>query len=228
MVDVTGVREAVMEEAAACGRPDGVVLMAVSKTHPYEAVMEAYAQGQRLFGENRVQEIASKFPPRAQRPEDMVLCLIGHLQRNKIRKVIPLVDRIDSVDSIPLMDSIERELASIDRTMDVLFEVNSSGEEQKSGFADEASLMEAVAHLSACPHIHLAGLMTVGPLGGDEQRIRSAFRYTRSLFERLDSMGLALEVLSMGMSADYALAIREGSSEVRIGTAIFGARTYDV
>ena len=81
MVDVTGVREAVMEEAAACGRPDGVVLMAVSKTHPYEAVMEAYAQGQRLFGENRVQEIASKFPPRAQRPEDMVLCLIGQTVR---------------------------------------------------------------------------------------------------------------------------------------------------
>ena len=87
--------------------------------------------------------------------------------------------------------------------------------------------MEAVAHLAHCPHIHLAGLMTVGPLGGDVERITSAFRYTRGLFDRLNGMGLGLEVLSMGMSADYEIAIREGSSEVRIGTAIFGMRSYD-
>ena len=227
MVDVKGVLDKVDSCARACGRAGEVLLMAVSKTHPYEAVMEAYAQGQRLFGENRVQEIAAKFPPPGQRPDGMTLCLIGHLQRNKVRKVIPLVDRIDSVDSIPLMDAIEHDLASTGRTMDVLFEINSSGEAQKSGFVDEASLMEAVAHLAHCPHIHLAGLMTVGPLGGDVERITSAFRYTRGLFDRLNRMGLGLEVLSMGMSADYEIAIREGSSEVRIGTAIFGMRSYD-
>ena len=241
MVNIKAVRKDVDECAAACSHD--VVLMAVSKTHPYEDILEAYDQGQRLFGENRVQEIEAKFPPLCERPQGMKLCLIGHLQRNKAKKALSLVDRIDSVDSIPLMDELEKHLAGADRVMDILFEVNSSGEEQKSGFADEDELMKGVqksgfadedelmkgvSHLADCPHLRLCGLMTVGPLGFDEEKNRKAFRYTRGLFDRLNEEGHALSVLSMGMSADYIQAIEEGSNEVRIGTAIFGERNYDV
>lgn len=225
MVNIKAVRKDVDECAAACSHD--VVLMAVSKTHPYEDILEAYDQGQRLFGENRVQEIEAKFPPLSERPQGMKLCLIGHLQRNKAKKAVSLVDRIDSVDSIPLMDELEKHLAEADRVMDILFEVNSSGEAQKSGFADEKALMEGVSHLSSCPHLRLCGLMTVGPLGFDEEKNRKAFRYARGLFDRLSEEGHALSVLSMGMSGDYIQAIEEGSNEVRIGTAIFGERNYD-
>lgn len=201
-----------------------VELMAVSKTHPYEAVMEAYGQGARLFGENRVQEAEAKFPEPAQRPEDMRLCLIGHLQRNKAKRALEVFDRIDSVDSIALMDELEKRLAQLGRSFPILFELCSSGEEQKTGFADEDALMEAVAHLEACPHLILCGLMTVGPLDGGGEGTRKAFRRTKALYDRLVAQGLELSVLSMGMSGDWTLAIEEGSSEVRIGTAIFGAR----
>lgn len=225
MVNIKAVRNDVDECAAACNHD--VVLMAVSKTHPYEDILEAYDQGQRLFGENRVQEIEAKFPPLSERPQGMKLCLIGHLQRNKAKRAVSLVDRIDSVDSIPLMDELEKHLAGADRVMDILFEVNSSGEEQKSGFADEDELMKGVAHLADCPHLRLCGLMTVGPLGFDEEKNRKAFRFVRRLYDKLNASGYHLAVLSMGMSADYRQAIEEGSNEVRIGSAIFGARNYD-
>ena len=198
--------------------------LAVSKTHPYEAVMEAYGQGARLFGENRVQEAEAKFPEPAQRPEGMRLCLIGHLQRNKAKRALEVFDRIDSVDSIALMDELEKRLAQLGRSFPILFELRSSGEEQKTGFADEDALMEAVGHLEACPHLILCGLMTVGPLDGGGEGTRKAFRRTKALYDRLVAQGLELSVLSMGMSGDWTLAIEEGSSEVRIGTAIFGAR----
>ena len=175
-----------------------------------------------------MQEIESKFPPLCDRPDGMKLCLIGHLQRNKAKKALSLVDRIDSVDSIPLMDELEKHLDGTDRVMDILFEVNSSGEERKSGFADEEELMNGVSHLSVCPHLRLCGLMTVGPLGFDEVKNRKAFRYVKSLYDKLNDEGYPLSVLSMGMSADYRQAIEEGSNEVRIGSAIFGARKYDV
>lgn len=226
MTNVREVRKSVDSRAEQCGRKGAVSLMAVSKTHPYSAIMDCYEEGQRLFGENRVQEVCEKFPPVSQRPEGMKLCLIGHLQRNKVKKILPLVDRIDSVDSTALMDELEKELAKTDRCIEILFEVNSSHEEQKSGFADEKALFEAADHLALCPHLILKGLMTVGPLGFDEEKNRAAFRYAKALFDRL-SQRFDLTVLSMGMSADYLQAIEEGSTEVRIGTAIFGQRTYD-
>lgn len=204
-----------------------VSLMAVSKTHAYEAVLEAYGQGARLFGENRVQEAASKFPEPSRRPEGMKLCLIGHLQRNKAKRALEVFDRIDSVDSLALMDELETRLAQLGRTFPILFELRSSGEQQKTGFADEEALMEAVAHLEACPHLILRGLMTVGPLDGGGEGTRMAFRRTKALYDRLVAQGLELSVLSMGMSGDWTLAIEEGSNEVRIGTAIFGARNYN-
>ena len=131
---MTGYPGVLQEVRAVSG---SAVLVAVSKTHPYEDVMEAYAEGARIFGENRVQEAEAKFPPMGERPEGMRLYLIGQLQRNKVRKALQIADRIESVDSLPLIDKIEKEAAALGRTIEVLLELNSSGEEQKAGFRTE-------------------------------------------------------------------------------------------
>ncbi len=198
-----------------------VVLLAVSKTKSYEKVLEAYSDGARLFGENRVQEIEKKFP--LVRPEGMKVYLIGQLQRNKVKKAVALCDRIESVDSLELLDKIDSEAGKIGKRMEILFEVNSSGEEQKSGFRTESELFNAVRRAGTLPNINLIGLMTVGPLGGDRDKNTKAFRYTKELFDKINLFH-PLTVLSMGMSGDWREAVESGSTEVRIGSAIFGAR----
>ena len=228
MVNLEVVKKSVEEASAKANRKGEVVLMAVSKTHPYEAILECYNLGQRLFGENRVQEVIEKFPPLEKRPEGMFLALIGHLQKNKVKKIVPFVNRIDSVDSEELLALIDKTAASLAITMDVLFEFNSSGEEQKSGFRSAEELLNVVSHLSLYPHIRLCGIMTVGPLGGDEEKNRAAFRETKELFDKVKESVPSCTILSMGMSGDYKIAIEEGSTEVRIGTAIFGERNYNV
>ena len=221
---MTEYRKIYDEVESAAGRP--VALVAVSKFHPYEAVLEAYSQGARIFGENRVQEMREKFPPRGERPEGMKVFLIGQLQRNKVRKAVEWADRIESVDSIALIDKIGYECGVLGREMEILLEFNSSGEEQKSGFRTEDELLAAADHALSCSHIKVSGIMTIGPLGGDEDRIRDAFRRTESLFRRLRAIIPSADVLSMGMSADWRIALECGSDEVRIGTAIFGERVY--
>ena len=203
------------------------VLVAVSKFHPYEAVLEAYSQGARIFGENRVQEMREKFPTKGERPDGMKVYLIGQLQRNKVRKAIEWCDRIESVDSMPLIEKIEKEASDLGVSIDVLLEFNSSGEEQKSGFRSEDELLEAASFIvSSCPHITLRGVMTVGPLGGDDMKNRAAFSKTKALYDRVRSIADTADTLSMGMSADWETALEYGSTEVRIGTAIFGERDY--
>lgn len=198
-----------------------VVLLAVSKTKPFENIMEAYSEGARLFGENRVQEMANKFT--FPRPEGMKVYLIGQLQRNKVKKAVEYADRIESVDSIPLLEKIDWEAGLRGKKMEILFEVNSSGEEQKSGFRTKEELFEAVRKAGTLSNINLIGLMTVGPLGGDRDKNRKAFRYTKELFDEINLFH-PLTVLSMGMSADWREAVECGSTEVRIGSAIFGER----
>lgn len=219
MTDFSGVEKdikAVSSEA---------VLVAVSKFHPYDAVMEAYRQGARIFGENRVQEMREKFPPKDERPEGMKVYLIGQLQRNKVRKAVEWADRIESVDSVALIDKIEAECALAASEMDILLEFNSSGEKQKSGFSGEDELLAAAAYASEkCPHLHLLGIMTVGPLGNDEEKNRRAFMKTAEVFNKLRGIVPSASVLSMGMSGDWRTALECGSTEVRIGTAIFGER----
>ncbi len=200
---------------------ENVTLLCVSKTKPYEDILSAYNDGARLFGENRVQEIEAKFP--LVRPEGMKVFLIGQLQRNKVKKAVKLVDRIESVDSIPLLEKINSECGAIGKTMDILFEVNSSGEAQKSGFRTHCELFSALALLPDMKNVRLLGLMTVGPLGGDREKNREAFLYTKSLFDEIKRT-MELSVLSMGMSGDWMDAIECGSTEVRIGSAVFGAR----
>ena len=206
-----------------------VELMAVSKTHPYSSILECYELGQRLFGENRYQEIAEKFPLPENRPEGMYLALIGHLQSNKVKKVLPLVDRIDSVDSVNLLLLIEKEAGKLNKNIDILFELNSSEEEQKSGFTNKEELFKAAMLLKECPHVNLKGLMTVGPLGSDREKNIKAFTYTKAVFDELKEKYVpTISILSMGMSGDYKEAIMCGSNMVRIGTAIFGERNYNV
>ncbi len=202
-----------------------VFLLPVSKTKDYSMIMEAYFEGARCFGENRVQEVAAKFPAPDQRPDGMEVFLIGQLQRNKVRKAVALCDRIESVDSIALLQDIDRESARIGRRMPVLLEFNSSGEEQKSGFRTPEELLEALDVSLRLEAAYVIGIMTVGPLGFDETLNRTAFSKTRRLFERMKEKSSLISVLSMGMSADYEVAIEEGSNEVRIGSAIFGGRS---
>ena len=218
---MTGYRD-VAEKVAG----SGVTLVAVSKTHPYEAVLEAYSEGARIFGENRVQEIERKFPLPQDRPEGMKVYLIGQLQRNKVRKAVALSDRIESVDSIPLIEKIEKEAAEQGREIEILLELNSAGEAQKAGFQSREELLSAAAYvISSCPHIVLKGVMTVGPLGFDDKKNREAFSYARSVYDEVKGLSEGISVLSMGMSADWECAVECGSTEVRIGTAIFGERT---
>lgn len=202
---------------------DNVFLLPVSKTKSYDAIMSVYSEGARVFGENRVQEVERKFPSPEERPDGMKVYLIGQLQKNKVRKAVYLFDRIESVDSLGLLSLIDKESAKIGKKMDVLLEYNSSKEENKSGFRSSDELLFALRESVKMENISVIGIMTVGPLTDDPQTIRNAFKDTKALFGKASAIK-DLSVLSMGMSSDYLIAIEEGSTEVRIGSAIFGER----
>ena len=202
---------------------DNVFLLPVSKTKSYDAIMSVYDEGARVFGENRVQEVERKFPPIKERPEGMKVFLIGQLQKNKVRKAVRLFNRIESVDSLALLELINKEASLIEKKIDVLLEYNSSNEESKSGFKSADELLLALRESLTMENVSVIGIMTVGPLTDSENIIRRAFKDTKVLFDRASEIK-RLSVLSMGMSADYRIAIEEGSTEVRIGSAIFGER----
>ncbi|MBO4838456.1 MAG: YggS family pyridoxal phosphate-dependent enzyme [Lachnospiraceae bacterium] len=215
--------------AAACeqaGRPrDSVRLIAVSKTKPAEMVAEAYAAGQRLFGENHAQELTAKKPVL---PDDIEWHFIGNLQRNKVKYVVGAAALIHSVNSAALAKEIDRVAGNRGLTQDVLAEINVGGEESKQGAdADEArNLVEAIA---ALPHLRLRGLMTVAPPADDPETVRPVFRRLREMLAEYAPLTREPELfdqLSMGMTGDFEAAIEEGATCVRIGTAIFGAREY--
>lgn len=206
-----------------------ITLIAVSKTHPLELILEAVRTGLiSQLGENKVQEGQEKI---SRWPSDMTAKaawhLIGHLQNNKARKALEYFDFIQSVDSEKLAASLQRILSESNHSMPVLMEVNCSGEAQKSGIPMDKAKELALFIAEKCPLLQFKGLMTVGPLGGNEQKIREAFSNTFKLKEQLTPViGYPLPILSMGMSDDFEWAIEEGSTMVRIGTAIFGARKY--
>lgn len=214
-------------------------LMAVSKTRSLEEIMDAYSAGARLFGENHVQEIVEKFSKDGmpQKPQDLELHMIGHLQSNKVNKVVPLVDMIESIDSLELLEKVDRAAQKANKTMDVLLEVNTSGEVAKSGFGSEKELFDCIDRAKELRNIHIKGLMTVGPVAcrpQDKDRLTDeAFSYLKRLFDSIKNEMqsgkypyIDMAVLSMGMSGDYMIGVANGSTEVRIGTAIFGARDY--
>lgn len=217
------VLENIAEVCKKTGRnADDVKVVAVSKTFPVETIQKAYEAGLRIFGENRAQDFRDKTPLL---PQDIEWHFIGHLQKNKIKYVIPRAELVQSVDSLKLAKALSDYALRNDKIQPVLLEVNTSGEKSKFGAAPQEAvdLFQRVDELSG---LSLKGLMTIGPFTDDEQAIRKAFRLLvkikRELEKYLSENKLA--VLSMGMTHDYKIAIEEGSNMVRLGTAIFGAR----
>ena len=202
--------------------------MAVSKTFPAECIQEAYAAGARVFGENRVQEFAGKFST-VRDLREARFHLVGHLQSNKAAKAAELFHAVDSVDSLKLAERLNAAAASLGKKLAILLEVNVGGESAKSGMSPDSP--EIVAILEAAPrliNLEFRGLMTVPPFTEDPESARPYFRQLRELRDRLalrNFPAITLAELSMGMSHDFAVAIEEGSTCVRLGTAIFGART---
>lgn len=218
------VRQSVRDAAAAAGRgPEEVRLIAVSKTFPAEDVAAAYQCGQRAFGENRVQELEAKAPVL---PSDIEWHVIGHLQSNKSAKALEYAAWIHSVNSMKLLQRLDRQAGEMGKHPNILIEINISGEASKSG----ATVEEAEEMIRYKPHnLRVAGLMTMPPFDADETEQRRIFSELRGLRNRWEQeYGIELPELSMGMSGDFATAIAEGSTMVRIGTAIFGRRNYDV
>jgi pyridoxal phosphate enzyme (YggS family) len=221
--------------ATACSRvhrdPSTVALMAVSKTHPPDAVLEAYAAGQRLFGENRVQEWQSKLPSLAnlfdamQTPFPAQAHLIGPLQNNKTAKAAELFDAIDTLDSLKTAERLNSAAQSLNKTLGVLIEIKLSHEDTKHGLAPE-DLPAFLTALQPLEHLGVRGLMTVPAFTEDPELARPTFQRLRRLRDENQPLCPTLTELSMGMSHDFQVAIEEGSTTVRLGTAIFGKRDY--
>lgn len=226
--NIAAIQDRIARAAARAGRnSDDIRLMAVTKTVPPEPIIEAYRAGQRLFGENRVQEFGDKF---AALPElrDTAFHMIGHLQSNKASKAVELFRAVDSLDSAKLAERLNAAAEKLGKTLDALIEINIGGELAKSGIAPESAELEAILTSAPLwPHLRIQGLMTVPPLTEDPEGARPYFRRLRELRDRLATRqlpGISFDVLSMGMSHDFEVAVEEGSTCVRVGTAIFGER----
>ncbi|MGO8795099.1 MAG: YggS family pyridoxal phosphate-dependent enzyme [Candidatus Sulfotelmatobacter sp.] len=227
--NIAVVRERIAAAARRTGRsPEGIALMAVSKTHPLQRIREAYDAGLRLFGENRVQELAGKIESVADM-RDIEWHLIGHLQSNKAAKAVELFRAVDSVDSLKLAEKLNVAARQLRKTLPVLIEINVGGEAAKSGAAPNSPSLDEL--LLAAPRLEalsFRGLMTVPPFTEDPEGARPYFRLLCELRDEIEARNLpavVMEELSMGMSHDFAVAIDEGSTCVRVGTAIFGERT---
>lgn len=206
-------------------RRDSLKLMAVSKFHTVEEILTAFDAGLVLFGENRVQESCEKFPQIFLKHPEIQLHMIGSLQRNKVKAIIPLVSCIQSVDRLELIEEIQKQAQKNDKTIDVLLEYH-TGEASKSGFTDEEQVYKALEVLTTTTNVRPKGFMTMAPFSNDEKEIRSSFKKLRAMQEKSQKKfsHLCLTELSMGMSNDYEIAIEEGSTLIRVGTALFGSR----
>lgn len=208
------------------GRQDKeVTLICVSKTNPVERIEEALACGEKEFGENKAQEMKEKHTIL---PKDLNWHFIGHLQTNKIKYVLGRACLIHSVDSLRLAEAIEAECVKKKLETDILIEVNVAGEESKFGVSVESSL-ELIRQIALLPHLHIKGLMTIAPYVENPEENRGIFQRLRELSvdikeKNIDNVGM--DILSMGMTGDYQVAIEEGATHVRVGTGIFGERNY--
>jgi pyridoxal phosphate enzyme (YggS family) len=226
--NISSIKEGIAAAVRRAGRsPDDITLMAVSKTQPPERIREAYKSGLRVFGENRVQEFAGK----AEALRDLHAAewhMIGHLQTNKAAKTAELFRAVDSVDSLNLAEKLDAAARKLGRKLDVLLEINVGGEAAKSGVApDSPALGELLIATPRLEALVFRGLMTVPPFTEDPEGARPYFRKVRELRDRIAARKLpaiTMDQLSMGMSHDFEVAIEEGSTCVRIGTAIFGER----
>ncbi len=227
--NLSAIHERIARAAERAGRnPGAIALMAVTKTFPTGSIVEAYEAGQRLFGENRVQEFADKIGGLSGL-RDAEFHMIGHVQSNKAAKAAEIFYAVDSVDSVKLAQRLDGAAEKCGKTLDVLIEINVGGEVAKSGIAPDSNELENI--LTGAPEwrsLRIRGLMTVPPFTEDPEGTRPHFRQLRQLRDRLAARNLPsvnFDVLSMGMSHDFEVAIEEGSTCVRLGTAIFGTRT---
>lgn len=222
--DLTKVRQRIEAACKRVGRdPSEVTLIAVSKTKPAEVIMEAYEEGQRVFGENKVQELTGKIE---ELPKDIKWHMIGHLQRNKVKYIIGNVDLIHSVDSYRLAEAINIESKKRGIITPILIEVNAAGEMSKFGVRPEETL-HLVSDISELDSVKINGLMTIAPYVVDAEENRVFFHKIRELSvdicnKNIDNVNM--DILSMGMTGDYEVAIEEGATLVRVGTGIFGSR----
>jgi PLP dependent protein len=227
--NVDHIRERIRSTAGRAGRDAGAItLMAVTKTFPPELIREAYEAGVRVFGENRVQEFAGKTVA-LRDLGDARWHMIGHLQSNKAGKAAELFHAVDSIDSLKLAEKLNDAAREVGKTLSVLIEVNLGGEAAKTGLAPDAPELDLIlSSAERLDHLALRGLMTVPPYTDDPQGARPYFRKLRELRDAIAGPrlpGVRMEELSMGMSHDFEIAIEEGSTCVRVGTAIFGGRT---
>lgn len=206
--------------------PEHVTLVAVSKTKPVSDLMEAYQAGQRIFGENKVQEMVEKHE---QMPKDIQWHMIGHLQRNKVKYMAEFVDLIHGVDSFKLLKEIDKQAKKHNRTIDCLLQIKIAEEDSKFGMSStEAKSLLTSEDFSALTNVSIVGVMGMATFTDDTNQIKQEFKRLKLAFEDLKSIHTKLEIISMGMSGDYQLAIDCGSTMVRVGSSIFGVRNYSM
>ena len=204
--------------------PEDVVLVAVSKTKSVAEIMEAYDTGHRIFGENKIQEMTEKWEAM---PRDIEWHMIGHVQRNKVKYMAPFVRLIHGVDSLKLLKEIDKQAAKHDRVIDCLLQIKIAEEESKFGMSEaDAEAVFNSEEIKTLNHVNIIGLMGMATFTDDEEQLTREFNYLKSVFDEIKENNPELTVLSMGMSGDYKLAIEHGSTMVRVGSAIFGARNY--
>ena len=209
--------------------PDGVTLVAVSKFHPVEALKEAYGAGQRVFGESHVQELMAKV---GELPQDVHWHFIGHLQTNKVKYIAPFIELIHAVDTFKLLKEIDRQGEKTGRVIDCLMEVHVAEEESKYGFQeDELKMLFQQPEWCDLRHVRVRGLMCMATFTDNQQQVRQEFGRAKQLFDTLrqevfNQPGDRFDILSMGMSDDFPIAVEEGSTMVRVGSGIFGPRQY--
>lgn len=208
--------------------PPHVTLVAISKTHPVEVVMEAYNAGQRIFGENKVQEMVSKYEAM---PKDIQWHLVGHLQTNKVKFITPFVSLIHSVDSLKLLGVIDKEAEKQKRVVDCLLQIYIADEETKFGLSvDELEDLLKSSEYQQMKNIRVVGLMGMATFTDNMEQVRTEFRSLTNLFNKIKDTYFkdkqSFKEISMGMSSDYQIAIQEGSTMVRVGSSIFGQRNY--
>ena len=204
--------------------PADVKLIAVTKTQPSEIILEVYHSGHKIFGENKVQELTGKYQ---QLPKDIEWHLIGHLQSNKVKHIAPFISLIHSVDSFKLLVEINGQALKNNRLINCLLQIHIAQEETKFGLSfEEAELLLNSGELKLLNNVRIAGLMGMATLTEDKEQIRNEFKSLHHFFIKLQVSNSKFEILSMGMSSDYKIAIEEGSNLIRVGSAIFGERNY--
>jgi hypothetical protein len=223
--NIESINKKLNSAAKRAGRnPSDIHLMAVSKTKPLEDIQAAYEAGQRLFGENRILEASDKF---SLLPDDAELHMIGHLQSNKAATAAKCCSCVQSIDKFSTAKELNKRAIALNRNIDFLIEINTSGEDSKNGYSNIEAVKNDIEAYLGLSNLKLRGLMTIAPFTVDEAAVRKSFIALNKYFQNLNNeLTIKLDVLSMGMSSDFEIAIEEGSTLIRVGTAIFGSRNY--